>query len=176
MNDIKSVALGVAPSILAVAKAPAHKGALLSLAAACLFVGMAVKAADAPAALPGARAGILAAQQQQITQNPLPTDLVPVQLSEVPRTVTSLFSLTYWPFWPPLPASCASTYAGSDLYLSLSRNALFVDDRQSEALALAIAAATPPIPGGIGNYGTNGGTGTNYGPMIDSQPTIRIYT
>jgi hypothetical protein len=131
------------------------------------LIGLAVRAADAPATLQSAR--LLAAQQQRAEQNPLPTDLVPVQLSDVPRTVTSLFSLSRWPLWPPLPASCASSsfYSGSDFYLSPSRHALFVDDRQPVALALAAAAASPPSGDGTNNNGIGGGSGSAYGPLTD---------
>ena len=147
MKGTPIAGLGVVTSVLGLAKARAHKAALLILAVACLFVGGAAKAADAPG---GA----------------LPTDLVSVQLSNAPSTVTMLFSLSHWPLWPPLPPGFASSYPGLDFYLSPGLNALFVDDRQSEAMAAMIAAVEPPpAPGGTNDDG--GDPGVPYGPRVD---------
>jgi hypothetical protein len=55
-----------------------------------------------------------------------------------------------------------------DLYVSSSLNALFVDDRQSEAMAMATAAADPPpTPGGTNDYATDDSSGPAYGPQPD---------
>jgi hypothetical protein len=81
--------------MLTPARVHTPKVAWLILAAACLFAGMTVNAADVPSARSQAR--ILADQQLQIQQNPLPADLSPVTPGQVP-TVPDLFSLSHWPF------------------------------------------------------------------------------
>ena len=111
---------------------------------------MAAKADDAVSA---ASARLLARQQQQIEQNPLPADLTTVDPSQVSTAVGNLFSLSNWPFWPPLPAGAAPAYAGSTFYYSASLSSLFVDDREREALAAAQAATgPPPLPGDTNNW------------------------
>lgn len=159
--------------MLAAAKSHPRSAALLILAAACLVAGVAVKAATVPGARASART--LAAQQLQIEQNPLPADLAPVQLSEAPGTVRGLFSLSHWPFWPPLPPGCSSEYPGSDFYFSASLNALFVDDRQNEVLAMAAEASIPPLPDGTNSFGTGEGSGTDFGPLIDPNDHTNLY-
>ena len=154
MNHITIVAHQVVPAMLAAAEAHTRKVVLLILAALCLSVGAAVKAADVPA-------------RAQTGQIGLPPDLIKVQASEVPATVRTFFSLAHWPSWPPMVPSSVGDFPGMDLYLSASLGALLVDDRQAETLALMNAAEGPPAPGGTNDYGGYGGSGTNSYPEKD---------
>jgi hypothetical protein len=115
MNSPKTAVLRAVSFVRAVAKAHSHKAALLLLAAAGPLLALAIRGADSAIDLRAAR--LLVIQQRQIEQNPLPTDLVPVQVDQAPKSVGNLFSLSHWPFWPSLPPGMAPAYPGCDFYL-----------------------------------------------------------
>jgi hypothetical protein len=121
MNNVGSTTFRTA-TLFSSARQKPYKAALIL--AVCFFLCGGAKAAGSA----GVRARILAAQQQEILANPLPTDLVAITSDQIPRTAGGLFTLSNWPFSPPLPPNCSADYPDAQFYWSSSLNMAFVDD------------------------------------------------
>jgi hypothetical protein len=106
---------------------------------------------------------------------PIPSDLVLIATNQIPRT-GGLYSIANWPWYPPYPPGCWTSYAaqGVQFYYSpsLGANTVFMDDRELVAMQTALRLArrtaandAPSVPGGDGgDSGDDSGSGWIGGP------------
>jgi hypothetical protein len=99
------------------------------------------------------------------TQAPLPSDLVQISSNQVPGSCGNLYSMAYWPVWPPLPAGFAQV-PGYSLYYSPSMNSVFLDDRA----AVAGAAMMNFSESGWSFWPPGGGDTNAYDPGVSLGP------
>ena len=93
-----------------------------------------------------------------------PSDLVQITSDQVPRSCDSVYSMAYWPGWPPLPP-CFAQVQGYTLYYSPSMSAVFLDDRLVVGAAMMESSEPDWTPWALGGGGTN-----SYDPGVPLEP------